>query len=270
MALKNLMVHLSKSDRTPQRLEAAVGLARKHNARLVGVFGQLADAMRIGVVPSWPPESYVEAREASKAQFEAATAGLPDVEWVDVNRGSEALVTLRMVEIARSFDLVVMGQYRDPAQSFAPPDLCEDMVLNSGRPVLIIPYIRTHIELGKRPMVAWTNAREAARALNDALPLIEGCEEVLLFSSLEEGDEGNPHAEVAKHLAAHGIKCRSRIEFLDENIGVMDAMLNSITDASVDLLVMGAHTPSKRPFLSHGSGTRFILRHMTVPVLMAH
>lgn len=117
-------------------------------------------------------------------------------------------------------------------------------------------------------MVAWTNAREAARALNDALPLIEGCEEVVLFSSVE-GEE-NPHAEVAKHLAAHGLKCRSRIEVLDENIGVMDAMLNSISDASVDLLVMGAHTPSKRPFLSHGSGTRFILRHMTVPVLMAH
>ncbi|MEI6473176.1 MAG: universal stress protein [Holophagaceae bacterium] len=268
MALKNLMVHLSKSDRTAQRLEAAVGLARKHNARLVGVFGQLADAMRIGVVPSWPPESYVEAREASQAQFEAATAGLPNAEWVDVNRGSEALVTQRVVEIARCFDLVVMGQYRDPALSFAPPDLCEDVVLNSGRPVLIIPYIRTHIELGRRPMVAWTNAREAARALNDALPLIEGCEEVVLFSSVE-GEE-NPHAEVAKHLAAHGLKCRSRIEVLDENIGVMDAMLNSISDASVDLLVMGAHTPTKRPFMNHGSGTRFILRHMTVPVLMAH
>ncbi len=268
MALKNLMVHLSQSARTPARIEAAVALARKYNARLVGVFGQLSDAARVGVVATWPPDSYVEAREASRAQFEAATAGLPDVDWVDVNRGSEALVTQRVVEIARCFDLVVMGQYRDPALSFAPPDLCEDVVLNSGRPVLIIPYIRTYTEIGKRPMLAWTNAREAARALNDALPLIEGCEELVLFSSIE--GEADPHVEIAKHLAAHGIKTRSRIEVMDEQLGVMDAMLNNISDSSVDLLVMGAHTPTKRPFMSQGTGTRFILRHMTVPVLMSH
>ena len=268
MALKNLMVHLSQSDRTPHRIEAAVVLARKHNARLVGVFGQLADAMRIGVVPSWPPESYAEARDASRAQFAAATAGLPNVEWVDINRGSEALVTQGVVEMARCFDIVVMGQYRDPAMSFAPPDLCEDVVLNSGRPVLIIPYIRTYAEIGKRPMIAWTNAREAARAVNDALPLIEGCEELVLFSSIDS--ESDPHAEIAKHLATHGIKTKSRIEVLDEQLGVMDVLLNKISDISIDLLVMGAHTPTKRPFVSQGTGTRFILRHMTVPVLMSH
>lgn len=268
MALKNIMVHLSQSDRTPHRIEAAVALARKHDARLVGVFGQLAEAKHIGVVATWPSEAYVEAREASKAQFLAATAGLRDADWVDVNRGSEAMVTQRVVEYARCFDLVVMGQYRDPALSFAPPDLCEDVVMNSGRPVLIIPYIRSYHDIGQRPLLAWTNAREAARALNDALPLIAGCEELLLFSSIE--GESDPHAEIAKHLAAHGIKTRSKIEVLDEQLGVMDVLLNKICDMSVDLLVMGAHTPAKRPFVSHGAGTRFILRHMTVPVLMSH
>ena len=57
---------------------------------------------------------------------------------------------------------------------------------------------------------------------------------------------------------------------MDEQLGVMDALLNNISDSSIDLLVMGAHTPTRRPFMSQGTGTRFILRHMTVPVLMSH
>ena len=40
MALKNLMVHLDQGGRTAARLELAVSLARQHQARLVGVFGQ--------------------------------------------------------------------------------------------------------------------------------------------------------------------------------------------------------------------------------------
>jgi len=268
MPLKSLMVHLSQSARTPHRIEAAVALARKHEARLVGVFGQLAQAAQVGVIATWPSQSYIDARDASKAQFEAATAGLRDTEWVDINRGSEALVTQHVVELARCFDLVVMGQYRDPTMSFAPPDLCEDVVLNSGRPVLIIPHVGHYPAIGKRPLVAWTNAREAARALNDALPLIEGCEELMLFSRVE--GENDPHEAIAKHLKAHGIKTKSMIEATNKELGVMDLLLNDISDRSIDLLIMGAHTPAKSPFVNHGAGTRFILRHMTVPVLMSH
>ncbi len=268
MALKNLMVHLTQSERTPYRLECAVALARKHDARLVGIFGQLAEAARVGFVMTWPSAEYKKAAEASKARFEAATSGLRDAQWVDINRGSEGQITQEIVRHAHCFDLVIMGQYRDPAMSFAPPDICEEVIINSGRPVLIIPYIGNYANIGKRPMIAWNNSREAARALNDALPLIDGASELILFSA--ESGKVAPHAEIASHLETHGIRCVSDVETIDEQIGVMDVLLNQTSDLGVDLLVMGANALERRPFVSKGTGTRYILRHMTVPVLMSN
>lgn len=268
MTLKNLMVHLSQSHRTPHRLAVAAALARKHDARLVGVFAQLAEPARTGVVSTWPSQAYVAARDASRAQFQAATTGVRQAEWVDINRGSEEQVVHQVIEHARCFDMVVMGQYNEPGLSFAPPDLCEEVVIHSGRPVLIIPYIDERIEFGKRPLLAWSNTRESARALNDALPLIQGCEEVVIFSA---GDGRNdPHAGVSSHLAAHGIRSTSNVVVLDDEVGVMDCLLNRTSDLSSDLLVMGANTPDWRPFARQGSGTRYVLRHMTVPVLMSN
>jgi nucleotide-binding universal stress UspA family protein len=54
------------------------------------------------------------------------------------------------------------------------------------------------------------------------------------------------------------------------DIGIMDTLLNNAADLGSDLLVMGAHGHIGLPFVSRGAGTRYILRHMTVPVLMSN
>ncbi len=270
MALKSLMVHLDQSKRAMARLELAASLARQHQARLIGVFGQLASSQRVGVVTTWPTHAYTEAAEASKVAFEKATSGLLKAEWRDVNRGGEAEVLFRITELARHADLVIMGQHDDMAKSHVPADLVGEVVLNSGRPVLILPYIGTFPEVAKRPLIAWCNAREAARALNDAIPLIEGCNEatVLSFATTAEGARSSCD-EVTGHLACHGIQVTSEITLVSD-IGIMDMLLNRAADLGSDLLVMGAHTHIGLPFVSRGAGTRYILRHMTVPVLMSN
>lgn len=270
MSLKNLMVHLDQSKRTASRLELAASLARQHQARLIGVFGQLAPAQQVGTVSTWPTAAYADAAENCKAAFEEATAGLAQAEWHDINRGSEAEVLRHITDLARHADLVVMGQHDETTKSYAPADLVEEVVLNSGRPVLILPYVGTFLEVGKRPLIAWSNAREAARALNDALPLIEGCNEatVLSFSATAE-DARKSCDEVVRHLACHGIEVDSEIMVVND-IGIMDMLLNRAADLGSDLLIMGAHGHIGLPFVSRGAGTRYILRHMTVPVLMSN
>jgi nucleotide-binding universal stress UspA family protein len=69
-------------------------------------------------------------------------------------------------------------------------------------------------------------------------------------------------------LAIHGIAVATEV-VLVEDFGVMDMLLNRASDRSADLLVMGAHGSIGFPFESRGAGTRYILRHMTVPVLMS-
>jgi nucleotide-binding universal stress UspA family protein len=262
------MVHLDQDGRTAVRLELAIALARQHGARLVGVFAQRGYAQKVGVVSTWPSEAFTQACEASRTLFETATAGLPDTEWRYVNRGGEAEVTRHFVDQARHTDLVILGQH-EQGKDFAPEELVSEVVLGCGRPVLILPYIGSFPSVGKRPLIAWNNAPEAARALNDALALIEGCQQAYVLSvaaSLGEGEASC--AEVERHLALHGIQAKTEV-VLVQDFGIMDVLLNRTSDRSADLLVMGAHGSIGFPFESRGAGTRYILRHMTVPVLMS-
>jgi nucleotide-binding universal stress UspA family protein len=270
MSIKNMMVHLDQGERTVARLQLAVSLARRHQARLVGVFGQLAEAHQVGVVASWPSPSYIEAAQAAKAKFEQAAVGLAQAEWHDINRGSDHELFRHITDLARFMDLVVMGQHDYRLKADVPAELVEEVVLNSGRPVLVVPFVGRYADVGKRPLIAWNDAREAAHAVNDSLPLIEGCDEATVISFSARRDDATAScAEVARHLACHGIKAKTEVMVVD-SVGIMDMLLNRVSDLAADLLIMGAHGAIGFPFVSRGAGTRFILQHMTVPVLMSN
>lgn len=271
MSLKNIMVHLDQAPRTDARLRLAADLARRHGARLVGVFAQRGQPHQVGVVAQWPSPEYAAAAADSQAQFAQATAGLAKAEWQDLNRGSDAEVERLLTEKAHGFDLVILGQH-DEANAHVPADLAEQVVLNSGRPALVMPFIGEFHNIFDQPMVAWHNAREAARAVNDALPLLAESKEALVVtvsSNFDQNDE--TAAGILEQLACHGVKARHQRVVPDpEEVGLMDALLNAVTDEGATLLVMGAQAPGSLPFGSRGGGTRYVFEHMTVPVLISH
>lgn len=269
-SLRNVMVHLDQSARTAIRLKMAISLAREHGARLVGVFGQRALAQRVGVVATWPSPDYQKAAEENRHAFEAAAADLPDAVWHDINRGSDAELLRQVTDLARYSDLILLGQNEDDGKSIVPPDLAEEVVVNSGRPILMIPYTGEFPRVAKRPLIAWNNSRESAHAVKDALPLIAGCEEATIISLGPRYQEANNScAQLAEHLACHGIRTKTEVLVVDD-VGIMDMLLSRVSDVGADLLVMGAHAPAGFPFVSGGAGTRHILRHMIVPVLMSN
>ena len=266
--LKNLMVHLDQGARTKIRLDIAVDIAKQHGARLVGVFGQRSLAKKVGAISSWPPEEYVQAANESRLNFEIATAGL-NAEWIDINRGSDSALLAFIPEKARYFDLIIMGQHDDSVKAFTPPELPEEVVIHSGRPVLIIPYAGNFHAKFKHPLIAWNNSRESAHALNDALPLIQNFDEAVVLSFDTQIDQAEKTChEVARHLNCHSIKSRTEAMVIDD-IGIMDMLLNNASDQGADILVMGAHSQHNLPFVSRGAGTRYILRVMVLPILMS-
>jgi nucleotide-binding universal stress UspA family protein len=269
MALKDLMVHLNTGERAAVRLAFAADIARAKDARLVGVFGQRALPEQVGVIATWPSPDYVEAAAASKAAFVKATAGLRDAEWRDINRGSDSELLRLITEAARYADLVVVGQHDESVPTLTPPDLAEELVIHSGRPVLVIPYAGEYTHAGRRPLIAWDHSRESAHALNDALPLIQGCAEAIVVSLDTPYEEAEKScAEVARHLACHGIKARTEV-LLAEDEHVMDFVLNRVTDLDADLLVIGAHRHTSFPRAAPSANSRAILRAMVVPTLVA-
>ncbi|MGO9544326.1 MAG: hypothetical protein ACLPPF_05975 [Rhodomicrobium sp.] len=270
MPLRDILVHLDSGSRTAERLALAVHLARRDDARLVGVFAQNARAVQVGIVAAWPPESYTNAAAASRAQFEAAAQGLRDAHWFDLNRGSDHEIVHLMTEAARHCDIAILGQEDEDAGKIVPRELIEQLIVESGRPVLVVPYAGHFPDIGHRPLIAWTEARAAARALNDGLVLIRPDAHATVIS-LGIGTEGQKlsAARIAEHLQTHAVS--AQVEHLQvTEIGLMDTLLNIAAEKAADLVLMGAFGGYGYPLLSRGSGTRYMLRHMTAPCLFSH
>jgi nucleotide-binding universal stress UspA family protein len=269
MPLRNILVHLNQSPRSVDRLAFAVELAKKYKARLTGVFGQKASAHQIGMVPVWPPEEYVQAAGASSNAFADATKDLPGCEWIDLNRGGDSEIVGHFTEIARHFDLIVMGQPEEK-DTLMPKDMAEQAILASGRPVLFLPAFGQFAANFKKPMISWNDSAAAARALNDSLPLLESAKEAIVVTITDSHDKvAASSAMLAKHLECHGIDAQPEI-LVAIDIGTMDMLLNRATDRGADLMVIGAFGGYARWFGHKGAGTQYLLKHMTLPLLMSH
>ncbi|CAO3441142.1 universal stress protein [Azospirillum endophyticum] len=271
MPLKTLLVHLDHDD-VDARLAMAVSLARQHEARLIGLFAERGEARKVGIVGTWPSESYREAAAASRAAFARATEGLSGVEWRDAARGSPAEVVRAVAQAAHAADLILMGQDEGAGQHHAsvPPGMAEQVILHAGTPALILPGAGRFERVGRRPLIAWKDSREAARALKDALPLIAGAEEAVVVTFVAKPDDEREAVEQALHyLTDHRIRARSECLVVD-GVGIMDMLLNRAADLGSDLLVMGAHSHYGFPHMLRGNGTRHVLSAMTLPVLMSN
>lgn len=269
MTLANILVHLDSSPRCEARVALAVTLATRHGARLTGLFAETAQAHRVGVVATWPSEDHVARAGAAEAAFTGATASLGDkATFVDINRGGEHEILVRTTDFARHFDLVVLGQIEEGGR--VPVDLPEQIVLESGRPVLMVPYVGTFADVGHRPLFAWHRSKGAARALADAAPLVQPGAAALVVQAGRHGDPADEFSDlVVGHLAAHGIAAHYQTCVVEE-VKLMDTLLNQAADHSADLLAIGAFDSTGFPFLGRGSGTRYVMRHMTLPVLFSH
>ncbi len=268
MGLKDIAVHVDDSPRCEARLEMAIAIAARHGASLRGIFAQ-RDPNVPGVINDWPTPYFTEALERVKANFHdrLAKAGVAS-RWHEVRSGEQAWIIKQVSAAAAHADLILMGQHDPETKPLVPADLAEQVVLHCGRPALVVPYVGTFATVGERPLIAWNDSREAVRALNDALPLIAGAKEVRLVV-IDGRKHGYGEDEVVHHLQCHGLK--PEVEHLvAEDIGIMDLILSRVADNGSDLLVMGAHGNYGFPNLHRGGGTRYVLGHQTVPVLMSH
>ncbi len=167
---------------------------------------------------------------------------------------------------ARYTDLTVIGQQGDGGADTLSPD---DLVMRSGRPVLVIPHIGVKRLVGKHIVVAWDASREAARAVGDAMPVLEHSEMVDIMSIEPEGIGDLPGADLAQHLARHDIKAEAK-QSVANRIDTGDVLLNYVSDSGADLVVMGAYGHSRMREFILGGVTHHMLNHMTVPILMSH
>lgn len=284
MALRDVLVHLEETRGEPARLALAVELARRSEGHLIGLFAVEPISFSALAAPGGPDfaaaEAFQEIQEQHRqarlkvgerlgARFKDAAfrAGVASSEWRVVEDDAASAVMLH----ARYADLAVIGQ-SDPDNPELGAGVAQSVLLGSGRPMLAVPFIGAEA-IGKRVLVAWNASREAARAVNDALPLIQAAERVTVLSINPAGGiagEGDvPAADIALHLARHGVKAEAAYTQA-EDISVGEVILSRAADLGADLIVMGGYGHSRAREFVLGGATRTLLQHMTVPVLMSH
>jgi nucleotide-binding universal stress UspA family protein len=269
--IKDILVHLDGGERDHANLVAALSLAETFDGRLTGLFAR-HERHALAMVARRASDAFAAAAQQSQQMFaDTAKGATVPTRWWSVAHGETGHVLHETLAAARFHDLVVLGQHHDGKD--APEELAEHLLLQSGRPVLVLPAVGHYPTIGTNALVAWNGGREAARALHDAMPLLERAAnvEVLTVRSqppLRPDEMGLPPLSIHDHLAAHGITV-SREVLAGNEIGVMDLLLSRAFDQGADLLVMGGHGGYHLPFFK-GAGTRHILKHMTLPVFMSH
>lgn len=278
MSYKTILVYLNDKRRAEAILEPALQLASRNNAHLIGM--HVYAGVPAPPVPLPYGSEVVKAVAAAQRKateeiagiFSRMTAGRPFVaEWC-AEKGPRVDPTSVVIEHGRSADLIVTGQ-TDPDWEASPlQDVAEHLALESGRPVVVVPCVGRYPEIGRNVVIAWKAGRESARAVFDALPILEQAEQVQILEIDESGGRRNGAAvdnTIAVALARHGLKPTVRTSIAGD-ISIGDEILSRLADMGADLLVMGAYGHSRMRELVFGGVTRHIAKHMTVPTLFSH
>jgi nucleotide-binding universal stress UspA family protein len=264
MSIKDILLHLDDSPSCERRIDCALNLAHAHGATVTGLAIATYEYYQPHYLHAEEKRAFAGALLEAKAHAAGVESCNRTIESNIVGVGTREL----LIRAAHCSDLVIMGQEsRRIARDAA---VVEHLIAGGGRPVLVVPAAGTSILVGTRVLVAWKNGREAARALHDALPILQSAEEVMLLA-VATGDESHQDQweEVQAHLQSHGIKARTELQPVT-SAPLADTLLNYACEGGYNLLVMGAYQPGSRRGSPLGTVAGQILREMTIPVLMSH
>jgi nucleotide-binding universal stress UspA family protein len=275
--IKDVIVNLDVHGSHSVAADFAISVARIFNAHLCAT----GFAYEAAVPGSLFDRAAVEAIETQRQRWETAARTAID-KFEQAARGSGRSVESHLIKsdpdraaeifarLARRFDVAVLTQ-AEPEISSTQASIIEAALFDSGRPLLLAPYVqREGLKLG-RAVVCWDGSRTAARALGDAMPFLaraQNVEVVIVASEAGKSDE-IPGADIAHHLTRHGLKVELK-QIVVRDLDVANAILSHVADASADFIVMGGYGHSRLREFVLGGATRGILGAMTVPTLMSH
>ncbi len=275
--IKDIIVNLSVGERPGPAGDYAISVAAAFDAHLAGVaflYDPIVPVSGAGYIPADVIETQErENAAASKAALDrfAAACKRAGVAAEPLTLSASLVgVGDQFGPMARRFDLSIVGQ-AEPDKSAVEEIIAEAALFESGRPVIIVPYIQKDPLKLDRVMLCWDGSRAAARAIADAMPLLKkaGQVEVVIVSNERGKRDEIEGADMAQHLARHGLKVEVKRTVLGD-IAVADVILSHAADAGADFIVMGGYGHSRLREFVLGGVTRSIFQSMTAPVLMSH
>ncbi|WP_321788374.1 universal stress protein [Paraburkholderia sp. J94] len=270
MCYKTLLVHLDDSARCEVRLALALDLAERFDAHLIGLYLPIPHSRTPAADDTPVPE---QRRAHTHAQFlEAGARASRMVEWRALQPGDASAATLH----ARHADLLVLGQGERDNGAFDPASgLVVDLLMTSARPAVVIPHSGGFPTLAQNILIAWDGSREAARAVSDALPLLQraDCVSIEIIAARRGATRTRAETEVADAAAwldLHDVSASFHESARQPGVKTGTVLLSRASDLRADMIVAGAYAHSRHFERVLGGATRNLLEAMTIPLLMSH
>lgn len=281
MTIKTVLAYLPSEELAEPVLKSAVALGKAQGAHVVGLHLEASYYPAYGEVAIAMPPDVIEQmrkplRERAKKLEESFKARMADEnissEWRSGTSEYSALPG-RIVEEAVSADLVLCPQVEPESVDVTTLDLPERLILEGGRPVLVIPPEASVQIPPKRVLIAWNNSPQAARAVFDSLALMTHADAITILTLASDADarrEAEEHAgKLAANLARHGLP--AKVEAVETGHSSASDYLNSrVAEEGADLLVMGCYGHSRFRELVFGGVSRTMLGAVKVPTVMSH
>lgn len=278
MTYKTILVEVGADPGCRDRLRAAAALAARFGAHLAGL---TPTGIRLGAIRGGNDDAtHLAELERDRLRSQAFAFGGMMRDMV-AEAGADIAFSHDVIEEeagrafvlqGKSADLVVMAQ-RSPA-GVVPSlvtDLPEQVLLGTGRPVIIVPQLSPPLH-GGHLVIGWDGGREAARAVADALPLLSHARHVTVVvaggASTAHGDGaslGLLHTWLQRHGIVAGHHAVSR-----GHEPPADAIFAAAEAVRADMLVAGCYGHSRMRELVMGGTTRSLLQRAPWPVMMSH
>ncbi|HED14356.1 MAG TPA: universal stress protein [Gammaproteobacteria bacterium] len=276
MGFKDILVHIDNSKSSAARLKFSTRLAAAFEANLIGF-----DTLYALDVPSYLEAQFGSDIVSKVMQESRQRAAKREQAFLEVTRRAGVRGEWRLVEgkpldllvqHGRYTDLLVVGQGNPHDPYDKGKNLADRLVLESGRPQLVIPYVGVYQPLIDHILLAWNGRREAVRTVHDALPLLKRAKKVTVIAMNPAAGKKHgpiPGADISLHLSRHGVNAEAG-HMVRNELSFADALLSRAADDGAGMLVMGAYGHSRLRETVLGGATREILQHMTIPVFMSH
>ena len=276
--LKNLFVHIPSERLIRPVVDGAISLAVARAAHLDAVsVGYETANLGLAIDGGAAVAAVFEIeRERALARANAALAVFEtEARNAGISYGLQPLTDLPVEAAAtvgasaRLYDLTIVLQ-PEPDRDTFDNTMPQEILFQSGGPVLFIPYTHKGPFEPRRIGIAWDGSRLAARALRDAAPFLARAQAITIISVNEaQAPADASAAALTAHLARRGLT--AHIERMTAyHADIQPTILSIAADTGLDLIVMGGYGHSRLQERILGGVTRGMLQSMTVPTLMSH
>jgi len=282
--IKDIVVCLNGANNNV--LTTAAKFAARHKARLRGLYMMVDSVNRYYAYEHLSAELMQkiiadEEARAAKAEdkFTKVTQQMAcEAVWQCITEDEEPISSLFYT------DLIFSGGVEDnESERFGGFGFINHLLLETGRPLVIIPKDWDDGDFGQKIMLGWNESRESARAMHSTIPLLQAADSVnVLTVSDKNGDEKDGDSKVSQselakgidittYLTRQGVTAKLYLEKTDEdspNIG--EVLLAHADENNVDLAIVGGYSHSRLREMLFGGITRYLIKFSPIPLLLVH